>query len=394
MLMMLPSSILNHKIQNITMHCTFKTFHVGAGDCITLLLQNDNKEIHILVDCGKFTTEVKYYICQKFGERIDYLIVTHFDNDHINGIIAMLRAMPDLTINHILYNCYQRTSEHLEQWDDKMIENVKRLYGRLPVVVDMLENKINADSSVTLADLILNNVSWKNAWRREYITSETEPIELGENMGRLRFLSPNQEALDKLDKEYRKLFWQKLYKKKEADYKKEETIYEALMRIMLENENVVEKHSVSATELDEAALLKYAEESLDPLTDSNEASIAFVWEHDSHKILFCGDASPKVVSDKVKDVYADLPKPIVFDAIKVSHHGSAHSTSKEQLSVVDSEHYFVTGGAKVRPSFQALSRIVTAQLPQGVTNREIRFNRNNEVLKTLKKTPEAENKES
>ena len=80
MLMMLPSSILNHKIQNITMHCTFKTFHVGAGDCITLLLQNDNKEIHILVDCGKFTTEVKYYICQKFGERIDYLIVTQVCN--------------------------------------------------------------------------------------------------------------------------------------------------------------------------------------------------------------------------------------------------------------------------------------------------------------------------
>ena len=72
-------------------------------------------------------------------------------------------------------------------------------------------------------------------------------------MGRLSFLSPNQEALNKLDKEYRKLFWQKLYKKKEADYKKEETIYEALMRIMLENEKVVEKHSVSATDLDEDA---------------------------------------------------------------------------------------------------------------------------------------------
>ena len=76
------------------MHCTFKTFHVGAGDCITLLLQNDNKEIHILVDCGKFTSAGTYYVCQKFGERIDYLIVTHFDNDHINGIIAMLRVMP------------------------------------------------------------------------------------------------------------------------------------------------------------------------------------------------------------------------------------------------------------------------------------------------------------
>lgn len=366
------------------MRYVFKTFNVGAGDCITLLLQNGDKELHIMVDCGSFTKDVNDNVTQIFRKRIDYLIVTHIDNDHIKGLISMLNVLPDLTIHHILYNCYQRTSENLQDWDDKMKDNVKRLYGDLPVVVDMMEGVINAESSKTLAELILDNENWKKAWRREYVTSGTEPIELGHDMGNLIFLSPNQDALDKLDDEYKKLFWQTLYKQKMDDYKNEESIYEALMRIASEEiDKEGKEQPVSATSLNEEALKKYADESVAALTASNIASIAFVWEHENHRILFFGDASPKIVSENLEKMYADFPKPLVFDAIKVSHHGSAHSTIKEQLKVVDSELYFVTGGSKLRPSFQAISRIVTAPLSGKISHREIRYNRQNKILDSL-----------
>ena len=374
------------------MHYIFKTFNVGNGDCMTLLLQNGNDELHIMVDCGNFTKEVNDYIAQTFGKRIDYLIVTHIDNDHICGLVSMLSKIKDLTIHHILYNCYQRTSEHLKDWDDKMNENVMQLYGDLPVVVDMLEGKINAETSKTLAELILENYNWKKAWRREYVTSESAPLDFGNNMGKLIFLSPNQDALDKLDNEYRKLFWQKLYKKKDADYDKEESIYEALMRIVEDGNDEEKEKTVSAALLDEKTMKAYAAESVSPLTDTNEASIAFVWESKGHRILFTGDASPKIVSENLEKVYADLPKPIVFDAIKVSHHGSAHSTIKEQFKVADSELYFVTGGAKARPSFQALSRIVTAPMSGTINHREIRYNRQNEILQTLDEAEELKEK--
>ena len=52
------------------MHYIFKTFNVGSGDCMILLLQNDDKELHIMVDCGYFTKEVNDYITQTFGKRI------------------------------------------------------------------------------------------------------------------------------------------------------------------------------------------------------------------------------------------------------------------------------------------------------------------------------------
>ena len=366
------------------MQVKFKTFSVGSGDCIIFLLKNDDKEIHIMVDCGLYTQEVNDYIVNEFHGYIDYLIVTHIDNDHINGLIRMLKSKPNLTINHIFYNCYQRTSENLQEWDEKMVENMKRVFDHLPVVVDMLEQKINAETSMSLAKLILENDNWKKAWRREYIIDESSMVDLGKDMGRIIFLSPNKEALDTLDKKYRLLFWKTLYRPKKLDYDKEETIYESLMRIMEQEDNEgFDEESVSSKVLDENALKFYAAEKMKGLSPANEASIAFIWEHEGHRILFMGDANPDQVVKKIGDVYKDTPKPVLFDAIKISHHGSAHSTSKELVSIADSERYFVTGGANARPSYQALSRIIIAPLPEDLSHREIRYNRENDVLKSL-----------
>lgn len=362
----------------------FKSFYVGSGDCITLLLKNDDKEIHIMVDCGLYTQEVNDYIVNDFHSYIDYLIVTHIDNDHINGLIEMLKTKPNLTINHIFYNCHQRTSDDLQEWDEKMVENMKRVYGHLPVVVDMLEQKINAETSMSLAELILENENWKRAWRREYITENSLAIDLENDMGRFIFLSPAEKALDDLDKKYRLLFWKTLYKPKKLDYDKEETIYESLIRIMEQEDNEgFDEEPVSSKVLDENALKFYAAEKMKDLSPENEASIAFIWEHEGHRILFMGDADPNQVVKKIGDVYNDTPKPVLFDAIKISHHGSAHSTSKELVNVADSERYFVTGGASARPSYQALARIIIAPLPEDLSHREIRYNRENDILKSL-----------
>lgn len=366
------------------MQYKFKTFNVGVGDCITLLLKNGDKELHIMVDCGLYTQEVNDYIVNEFHSCIDYLIVTHIDNDHINGLIGMLKSKPNLTINHIFYNCYQRTSDDLQEWDENMVENVKRVYGHLPVLVDMLEQKINAETSMSLAELILENEKWKKVWRREYITDESSMVDLGDDMGRFIFLSAAKKALNDLDKEYRTLFWKTLYKQKIEDYKKEETIYEALMRIMEQEDNEgFNEEPVSSKVLDENALKLYADEKMKGLSPANEASIAFIWEHEGHRILFMGDANPDQVVKKIGDVYKDTPKTVLFDAIKISHHGSAHSTSRELVSIADSERYFVTGGANARPSYQALSRIIIAPLPEDLSHREIRYNRENDILKSL-----------
>ncbi len=51
---------------------------------------------------------------------------------------------------------------------------------------------------------------------------------------------------------------------------------------------------------------------------------------------------------------------MIFDAIKLSHHGSAHNTSPELLSLVDSEHFFIStnGEGHEHPDFAVLRAIV------------------------------------
>ena len=78
----------------------------------------------------------------------------------------------------------------------------------------------------------------------------------------------------------------------------------------------------------------------------------------------------------------------MMDLIKVSHHGSSHSTTKDIIEVADSKHYYFTGGNKEeRPSVETLSRIITAPL-HGLERRELHFNRKNRVLKDLFAMPE------
>lgn len=79
------------------MQYKFKTFNVGVGDCITLLLKNDDKEMYFMVDCCLYKPEVNDYIKNEFHGHIDSLILTHIDNDQINGLIEMLKSKPNLT---------------------------------------------------------------------------------------------------------------------------------------------------------------------------------------------------------------------------------------------------------------------------------------------------------
>ena len=125
------------------MKFTFRTFFCGAGDCIFLLLRNNEEKICIMVDCGKYTEEIDCFVRNELTNKIDYLIVTHIDNDHINGLVSMLSQNHDLVMGHIIYNCYQRNSDTVKTWTEKMKGNVNRLYGQLSIVVDIRDQNIN-----------------------------------------------------------------------------------------------------------------------------------------------------------------------------------------------------------------------------------------------------------
>lgn len=367
----------------------FKSFQAANGDCIFFTLEEADKHFAMMIDCGRYTSPIKDYIENHLKKHIDLLIVTHIDADHVEGVTKMLTEMPDLSIGEIWFNSYKRSNDgDAFPLSEKQIECLKRLYGKIPQIVDVLDTKVNADHAMTLSEVVLGNPKWEKVWRREQINTNTEDYPLYDGaFGKIKILSPTQKDLNDLDEKFLALFYEFFYgEHPDNNLDKDATIYELLLRVAQENDTIdrIEPEQIASQILDEQVIIAYRDNKILPLTLANKVSIALVWELDDHKVLFLGDASPNVVSKSLDGLYGE--ENILFDAVKVSHHGSAHSTTIKMMEKLDSPHFFFTGGGgNKRPHIEAISRIICRPLQQRVDSRMLHFNYQNEWTKGLEK---------
>lgn len=366
------------------MKATFKTFKSGSGDCIFFTIRDEAEQFVLMVDCGKLEPVIYDYILNDCHGRIDLLIVTHIDDDHIAGVDDLLRNHADqIEVGEIIYNCYRRSANvvqravALPKQQKQLLENLK---SELPVLNDMVEHNIGAKGSFSLANTILSNPKLKKVWKIDTTTTITPDIELGK-WGRIRFVSPTQNDIDKLNEVYLKYFFEKLFMKADDKrWQKGESIYEYIIRYadVADYEKLYDiligAEFVSAKVLEDASKEPVNTKSITP---TNKASLAFVWESkdESKKVLFMGDANPETVSAGLIDIYNGSTWPIHFEAIKVSHHGSHYNTTTEFMRQVDSRHFFITGGEEgMRPHKSTIGRIVCRPLKDdGVRNLHFNF---------------------
>lgn len=347
------------------MRAKLQTFKSGNGDCIFLRLFDGDNCYHIMIDCGDFTEEIESFVQTHLQNHIHLLIVTHIDFDHVDGLCKMLRVKPTLRIDKILYNCYQYvTGERLLEISEGVRKDVEKLTANLPPQRVVTDGKVNMEHASVLASLILSNPQWSEAWfKAGYIHKNTAPIALGERWGQLVFLSPLEEDLLILDKDFAREYL-RLTKHRLLDvpFTGQETLFELVSRLVLmqklEKERNAQKKKISRQ------IETYTEEiwvkakNFEPaaVSKENKASLAFVWEFGDTRILFLGDAHPDVVRDSIEEKYNSL---LNLKAVKVSHHGSKHSTSISQMKVIDSADFFITGGnVSDKPSLEMLSKIV------------------------------------
>jgi ribonuclease BN (tRNA processing enzyme) len=67
-----------------------RAFHASDGDC--LLVSDDSNTRHLLVDGGRSETFKKHTLPALTMPTIDAVCVSHIDDDHISGIVAMFAA--------------------------------------------------------------------------------------------------------------------------------------------------------------------------------------------------------------------------------------------------------------------------------------------------------------
>lgn len=90
---------------------------VGQGDS-TLIVTPKNKKI--LIDGGEGKTNVLFqYLLDRRINKIDYIIISHFDSDHCNGLIEIIEKM---RVENIVMSKQSKESEEYK----KILESIKQ----------------------------------------------------------------------------------------------------------------------------------------------------------------------------------------------------------------------------------------------------------------------------
>lgn len=363
------------RLFNYNMKLFFPTS--GNGDCIFCLVDKGNGTYcSMMVDCHVFTKEIKAIVTDTLHCHLDYLIVTHIDIDHIDGICNMLYQMPELKIDHIIYNNlfvkeYDAQVAPLTDFERKQIEVLKTY---IPKWKPNTEDKVGKKEALALSTLIQRN--WADAWSKKLNLIDGEYIPLGE-LGRMFIVSPTQTTIDELNKQLLDEFAKKFYEKYPFEQGKENgaELFELLSLLYNQKEQLLENKISSSTSSIKA---EYEKSDREDTSKTNRASIAFVWEYGDKKILLLGDATSEVAIEGIKAYKKKnripLDEKIYFDAIKVPHHGSNANLSKEFLKHIDSPNWIFCGCTSSAPHLHTLANIIYQPLSDVIHKRRLCFN--------------------
>lgn len=367
----------------------FRTFPAGSGDCIFILVRDDdnNTQYSVMVDCGEASTDIEDYIKATLHKHIDLLIVTHIDGDHVNGVVQLFNntEFSDLQIGKIIFNCFQRkVIDDSKELDPSARRRLDALMQKMPPNLLPVSGKTSSPEAATLAKAIMQKEEWNMAWIKVPVM-RNQTINDSE-LCSITILSPIEEDLDTLLDVFKSEFhkWtQRVFPN--YDVVDQESIFQHIIELADAKAKGKGRVKNAATVTLEDEMIKCAGEDANEkaITESNFASISFVCHTPDKNILVMGDApSSRVIGGIFQN---DNDKQmIIFDVVKVAHHGSKHNTSISLVQKIDAKDWFITGGNdKQRPSLESIAKIALRSLPDGWEERKIHCNRKNEITDRL-----------
>lgn len=312
------------------MKITFlKAFH---GDSILISFKDqEKKKRNILIDGGPAWTyeetdkrtkrkkpgdlKNKISSLEKKKEKIDLLILTHVDSDHIDGILKWFEdsMFSEDMIGKVWFNSGRLISEYIKNHKSKK-NDLKIRRGK--------SSNTGIEQGVSFENFILK----KKLWYRKLIKSGDNIQEFGLNF---KILSPDISKLKELLKKWKKEQPESLTTV-ETDY-------------MLSLKEHIAKD-------------KFKEDN----KTHNGSSIAFIMTYKTKNYLFLGDAHPSTLVRGLEYFKYSKTNPLKAEFVKVSHHGSKGNTSSELLNFIDSNKFIISSNGKYfgLPDKQCLARII------------------------------------
>lgn len=296
------------------------------------------------------------------GERLDLVIASHIDADHISGLIRLLSlngasSSPRFaSIGEIWHNSLRSlTSKSYAEMrpSDRDILNAIRQRGHRHTATELgtVAVEVSARQGSTLASLIhKSGYKWNLGDGARSITNGTT---LPLPNGTVHVIGPQQERLDGLLKQWKRQLLQMGYS---GPVKAGDVIDDAFELMC---EHTPDTTSLIPTPLS-AGGYKQLHEVYEPDTSiTNGSSITAVIELDGVRILMLSDAWAEDMVDALRTLQSQ-GHSMMFDMIKVSHHGSLRNTSPKLLELIDAPIYMVSsnGARHGHPDFEVLAAIV------------------------------------
>lgn len=299
------------------------------GDGLLLRYGDATRTRRVLIDAGRASSYpmIKPVLAASGDGPLDLLVVTHVDQDHVLGVLALFRDPERVTFNDVWFNGY----DHLL---DSQFEN----FGP-------------QDGELLTTTLLTQEVPWNRAFsgRAVEVGHALDPFDEDTV---LRILSPDRTQLERLVP-----LWVK----------------ECAAHGLIPGRDPVVPpaglESFGAVDIEALAATPFAADT----SRTNATSIGFLFEYDGVRLMFTGDGDDtRLATSLAEHPEAKAGGRVRLDALKVAHHGSGGNLSRRLLDLIDCRRYLIsTNGARHgHPDEVAMARI----LKYGGESKEICFN--------------------
>jgi beta-lactamase superfamily II metal-dependent hydrolase len=307
------------------------------GDAIHLRFQEGELTRNILIDGGVKRTyggknkkrkyeygslHKKVNSIRDNGEKIDLLVLTHVDDDHIAGILEWFKRDSEAykLVDKVWFNSGRLIKEMFEK-DKNTDYNNDLKFGVLETINTSIKQGVKFE----------DYIEEKGIWERKLFIAGQEFDYLGLNF---KILSPSKEKLMSL-----------LTKWEDEQPILETAIHKTDYSLSLK------EHINQDTFFNEDSSVH------------NGSSIAFIIKHGSKELLFLGDSHPTVIINSLNHFNFNKTNPLKTELTKLSHHGSANNTTKELLDIIEAKEFIIStnGNRHSHPHKKLISRVINAK---------------------------------
>jgi hypothetical protein len=349
-----------------------KMYPARNGDAF-LIRENPTKPTAILIDGGYASTfqeciSSDLVYLARLGYTLDLVVATHIDADHVSGLLAFFKLNGNsktpkiIQIGDVWHNSLRSLAHATEvdnntsRDDEDLLAEIRRRGYPMPVENVVEQEEISARQGSSLAALLLGGgYRWNSGVGSLSINSSETPVIILQSGARFHVIGPPAARLEQLHHMWIAELRRLGFTGKIGSNGKFDDAFEFLCAFKDLRESVKAHTTILSASsnrcLDEVYV---ADDSV-----TNGSSISLIIEIGSSKMLFLGDSW----AEDIEAALRKLPNtvfPIIFDAIKISHHGSLHNTSPSLLRLIDSPVFLISssGERHCHPGLEVLKAIV------------------------------------